>query len=152
MMVLHALSGPIAFAIDVLTITLNGNINIGCIFKYMKVLTVTRDMFVGSIMIFPTLVPAFLGIISAIFALAIFALSYLSHVENFWTDFATSVYTFVQILTLDDWAAKIVKDMLKHESYLAPFLIVAFIFIANYFFLNIMVAISSEVFEKVSTK
>lgn len=42
--------------------------------------------------------------------------------------------------------------MLKADAYLSPFVIVAFIFIANYFFLNMMVAISSEVFTKVTTK
>lgn len=67
----------------------------GGILKYMKVFTVTREMFVGAVMIFPTLVPAFLGIISAIYVLADFALSYLRHVESFWVNFNTSVYTFV---------------------------------------------------------
>lgn len=55
----------------------------------------TRETIIGAIMIFPTLFPAFLGIISIIFILAMWALNYLKEVEDFWVDFNTSVYTFV---------------------------------------------------------
>lgn len=133
------------------TLSTGGYIGLGAIFKLLKAFTVTRDTVMGAVMIFPTLLPAFLGIISIIYMLSLWSLVYLKNVESFWSDFNTSIYTFVQILTLDDWAARIVKDLLKNEKYIAPFLIVGFIFVANYFFLNMMVAFSCEVFKKVTT-
>lgn len=41
---------------------------------------------------------------------------------------------------------------MKANRYLAPIVFVGFIFVANYFFLNMMIAFSGEVFEKVSTR
>jgi hypothetical protein len=42
--------------------------------------------------------------------------------------------------------------LLKEGRYLTPVVFVGFIFIANYFFLNIMVAFSCENFSKISNE
>lgn len=80
---------------DILSLKLEGNINTGGIFKLIKVFTVTRETIMGAIIIFPTLLPAFLGIISLIFILSLWAASDLKLVENHWVDFNTCVYTYV---------------------------------------------------------
>ncbi|EAS04063.1 cation channel family transporter (macronuclear) [Tetrahymena thermophila SB210] len=152
MMFFHIISGPVALIFDIISLSLSGNIGFGGILKLFKVFTVTRETIMGAVMIFPTLLPAFLGIISIIFLLALWALNYLKQVENYWTDFVTSVYTFVQILTLDDWAARLIKDLFKQERYLVPIVFVGFIFVANYFFLNMMIAFSCETFKKITNE
>lgn len=152
MIAFHLISGPVALVFDLISLSSTGTIGFGAICKLVKAFVITREMIMGAVVIFPVLLPAFLGIVSIIFLLAMWAMSILSGVENFWTDFNTSIYTFVQILTLDDWAAKIIKVLLSKDRFLAPIVIVAFIFVANYFFLNMMVAFSSEVFQKLTTK
>lgn len=114
MMLFHILSGPVALGCDLYSLSVDGSVNLGAIFKLFKAFTATRDTVMGAIMIFPTLMPAFLGIISIIFLLATWSIQYVKDVEDFFVDFNTSNYTLVQILTLDDWAAKIVKDLLKN--------------------------------------
>ncbi len=54
-------------------------------------------MIVGAIVIFPVLLPTFLGIFAIIFILAIWAFCNLQGVPNLniWADFNMSVYTFV---------------------------------------------------------
>ncbi len=113
MMAFHVISGPVALVFDLVSLSSSGTIGFGAICKLIKVFVISREMIMGAVLIFPVLLPAFLGIISIIFLLALWAQSILKNVEDFWLDFNTSVYTFVQILTLDDWAAKIIKDLLK---------------------------------------
>jgi hypothetical protein len=53
---------------------------------------------------------------------------------------------------LDDWCAKIIKSLLDENKYWTPIIFVGFIFVANYFFLNIMIAFSCETFNEVTTE
>lgn len=56
------------------------------------------------------------------------------------------------MLTLDDWCAKVIKVLLREKHTETPIIFVAFIFIANYFFLNIMVAFSCENFKIINNE
>lgn len=104
----------------------------------------------SSLNILPILMPPFTAILGLIFMMGLWGFhslqSYGDELGLYWENYETSVYTFIQVLTLDDWAARLLDILHKKGDIYEPDLFVAFIFIANFFFLNIMIAFSSQCF------
>jgi hypothetical protein len=80
MMFFHIISGPISLILDIITICIYKSIGIGGIMKLFKIYTVTRNTIMGAIIIFPVLLPAFLGLVSIICVISMWALSNLRDV------------------------------------------------------------------------
>jgi hypothetical protein len=98
MMLFHIISGPLSLFFDIYDLIIYKCISIGGILKLIKILTVVRDIIMGAIFVFPILIPVFLGIISSIFVVSIWALiCFKDKIESIkiWEDFNRSVFSFI---------------------------------------------------------
>ena len=68
----------------------------------------------GTLRILSILITPFLGIMVIILMLSMWSISTLSSIEDFWVDVDHAIYTFIQILTLDDWCARLLKVLLEN--------------------------------------
>jgi hypothetical protein len=104
-------------------------------------------IFLGTFAIFPQLKSIIMCMFSLILIFSLWTSEQLSTNFGYFTDIQFAAYSFIQILTLDDWCAKMSRNYLKIGMNGVPFIFVLFILIANFFFLNVLIAIASQNFQ-----
>ncbi|KRX03096.1 hypothetical protein PPERSA_10177 [Pseudocohnilembus persalinus] len=159
LLTLHIISGPMSLFLDVFELLYTQKLyGFQLILQSLKILTIPgiNNIVLSAKFVLPILLPPLTAIMGFICIIGIWGAYYLNKVGDhfgfYWQDFRTSFYTFVQVLTLDDWCAKLLK-MLNKEGYIfEPLFFIAFIFMSNYFFLNIIISFSSQCFSLTETE
>ncbi|CAD8198274.1 unnamed protein product [Paramecium pentaurelia] len=146
-MLLHFIAGPLALFLSH---------DLACLCNLCKLATtpIVRGIFSGTISIFPILFPIITVLLAIILLMAVYTSRFYSSFigfkgETYYTTLQQAFYTFVQLLTLDDWDANVLPVFESQQIIMPYILFPCFIIISNVILLNILIACSCKYFKEI---
>ncbi len=105
---LHLLSGPLAIIADATQLFLIDSISIGPFLQTFKIFTIkpVKRIIFGASKVLKVLFPPFIAIVALLYIWALFSFQHLNW-SIYWSSVNGSLYSWVQVLTLDDWSARL---------------------------------------------